>query len=208
MIKKNRNYVLLVATLWGLALFGCKSTPSETTSSKPTVSVQTDSVPNSSRPAKATPASGKDIDTNASTSTTTSNKTAKAEPKAGKGNVQGTVLSEGKPVEGIEVELCEKFDISNNSSPAGHANRYGCSGKSYTASTDTSGVYMIANVEPGEYGALIVKYVYLGRNGASYRKGITVNANKTNFVMDTNLTYKLSKALDKVFHRSQATSTP
>src|SRR5215208_710830 len=47
----------------------------------------------------------------------------KVKPAPGTGNVQGKVLFNGKPVENIEVKLCETF------------NRFfgGCSGKTYTA---------------------------------------------------------------------------
>src|SRR5438552_15813883 len=47
-------------------------------------------------------------------------------PAPGTGNVQGQVLYSSKPVENIEVKLCEKF------------NQYfgGCGGKSYAARTD------------------------------------------------------------------------
>src|SRR5882724_6489863 len=47
----------------------------------------------------------------------------KVKPAPGTGNVQGKVLFNGKPVENIEVKLCETF------------NRFlgGCGGKTYTA---------------------------------------------------------------------------
>ncbi|HVF67933.1 MAG TPA: hypothetical protein VM914_09730, partial [Pyrinomonadaceae bacterium] len=61
----------------------------------------------------------------------------KQKPEPGKGNVQGKVVYNGKPVENIDVQLCEKF------------NRFygGCSGgKIYKAKTDADGVYVVANV--------------------------------------------------------------
>src|SRR5687767_4565015 len=50
----------------------------------------------------------------------------KVKPAAGKGNLQGKVFYNSKPVENIEVRLCETF------------NQYfgGCGGKIYTARTD------------------------------------------------------------------------
>jgi hypothetical protein len=61
--------------------------------------------------------------------------------------VQGKVLYNGKPVENIEVKLCETF------------NRFlgGCSGKTYSARTDNSGEYVIANVEPRVYEGLVAR---------------------------------------------------
>src|SRR3982074_1634818 len=71
----------------------------------------------------------------------------KVKPAAGTGNVQGKVLFNGKPVENIEVKLCETF------------NRFlgGCDGKTYTARTDKDGVYVIANVEPKTYEGLLAR---------------------------------------------------
>src|SRR6266511_41622 len=62
----------------------------------------------------------------------------KVKPAPGKGNVQGKVFYNSKPVENIEVKLCETF------------NQYfgGCSGKTYSARTDKDGEYVITDVEP------------------------------------------------------------
>ncbi len=61
----------------------------------------------------------------------------KVKPAAGKGNVQGKVFYNSKPVENIEVRLCETF------------NQYfgGCGGKIYTARTDKDGEYVITDVK-------------------------------------------------------------
>jgi hypothetical protein len=90
----------------------------------------------------------------------------------------------GKPVENIEVMLCEKF------------NRFmgGCDGKSYTAKTNRNGEYVIANVEPMEYGGLLAKvfdtdsYIFAtsgiaGISSTTYK----IVADKTLFVAPTNL---------------------
>jgi hypothetical protein len=71
----------------------------------------------------------------------------KVKPAPGRGNVQGKVLYNGKPVEGIEVKLCEKF------------NQYfgGCSGKTFTAKTDAEGDYVVRDVEPATYEGLLVR---------------------------------------------------
>ena len=68
-------------------------------------------------------------------------------PAPGTGNVQGKVLYNGKPVENIEVRLCEKFSRFLS----------GCGGKIFTAKTDKDGDYVITNVPPKEYEGLTVR---------------------------------------------------
>ena len=108
----------------------------------------------------------------------------KQKPAAGMGNVQGKVLYNNKPVENIEVKLCEKF------------NRFlgGCDGKTFTARTDANGEYVIANVEPKVYEGLLARvfdtdsYIFAssGIAGLSSAK-YDVTADKTLFVAPTNL---------------------
>ncbi len=108
----------------------------------------------------------------------------KVKPAAGTGNVQGKVLYNGKPVENIEVKLCETFS------------RYlgGCGGKIYTARTDKDGEYVITNVEPKQYEGLTVRvfdtdsYVFAttGIAGISAAK-YEVTAGKTLFLSTTSL---------------------
>jgi hypothetical protein len=108
----------------------------------------------------------------------------KQKPSPGTGNVQGKVLYNGKPVQNIEVKLCEKF------------NRFfgGCSGKTYTARSDSDGDYVIANVPPATYEGLLARvfdsgsWVFAttgigGLNASKYE----VNADKTLFVNPTSL---------------------
>ena len=105
-------------------------------------------------------------------------------PAPGTGNVQGKVFYNGKPVENIEVKLCETF------------NQYfgGCSGKSYTARTDKNGEYVITNVEPKVYEGLLARvfdtdsYVFAasGIAGLSSTK-YEITADKTMFIAPTNL---------------------
>lgn len=108
----------------------------------------------------------------------------KVKPAPGTGNVQGKVLYNGKPVENIEVKLCETF------------NQYlgGCGGKTFTARTDSGGEYVIANVEPKVYEGLMARvfdtdsYVFAttgiaGLSSAKYE----VAADKTLFVQPTSL---------------------
>ena len=108
----------------------------------------------------------------------------KVKPAPGTGNVQGKVLYNGKPVEKIEVKLCEKF------------NQYfgGCSGKTYTAKSDADGDYVITNVPPMTYEGLLVRvfdtdsYVFAttGIAGLSSAK-YDVVADKTLFVRPSHL---------------------
>jgi hypothetical protein len=108
----------------------------------------------------------------------------KVKPAPGTGNVQGKVLFNGKPVENIEVKLCETF------------NRFlgGCGGKIYTARTDKDGDYVITNVPPKVYEGLLARvfetesYVFAttGIAGISANK-YEVSADKTLFASPTNL---------------------
>lgn len=113
----------------------------------------------------------------------TSDQVEKVKPAAGTGNVQGKVLYNGKPVENIDVRLCEKF------------NRFldGCGGKIYTAKTDKDGDYVITNVPPKEYEALTVRifdtdgYVFATTSFGISATKYNVEAGKTLFVNPTNL---------------------
>ncbi len=108
----------------------------------------------------------------------------KVKPAPGTGNVQGKVLYNGKPVENIEVKLCETFSQYFS----------GCGGKTYTARTDSGGEYVIANVEPKVYEGLMARvfdtdsYVFAttGIGGLSSAK-YEVTADKTLFVQPTSL---------------------
>jgi hypothetical protein len=80
-------------------------------------------------------------------STAKENQVEKVKPAPGTGNVQGKVLYNGKPVENIDVRLCETFSRFLS----------GCGGKIYTAKTDKDGDYVITNVPPKEYEALTVR---------------------------------------------------
>jgi hypothetical protein len=107
----------------------------------------------------------------------------KQKPAPGTGNVQGKVLYNGKPVENIDVRLCETFSRFLS----------GCGGKIFTAKTDKDGDYVITNVPPKEYEAITVRifdtdgYVFattsFGISATKYR----VEADKTLFVDPTNL---------------------
>jgi hypothetical protein len=108
----------------------------------------------------------------------------KVKPLPGTGNVQGKVLYNSKPAENIEVKLCEKFSRFIG----------GCDGETYTARTDKDGDYVITNVPPKTYEALIAKvfdtdsYIFAtsGIAGISATK-YEVTADKTFFVSPTHL---------------------
>ena len=120
----------------------------------------------------------------ARTEGTTAGGVEKQKPAPGTGNVQGKVLFNGKPVEGIEVKLCEKFSRFLG----------GCDGKTYTARTDANGEYVIADAEPKVYEGLLARvfdtdsYVFAatGIGGLSSAK-YDVAADKTLFISPTNL---------------------
>ncbi len=108
----------------------------------------------------------------------------KVKPAPGTGNVQGKVLYNNAPVEGIEVKLCETFSRFLS----------GCGGKIYTAKSDKDGDFVITNVPPKEYEGLTVRvfdtdsYVFAttGIAGIAATK-YNVEADKTLFVRPTHL---------------------
>lgn len=115
----------------------------------------------------------------------------KVKPAPGTGNVQGKVLYNGKPVENIDVRLCETFSRFLS----------GCGGKIYTAKTDKDGDYVITNVAPKEYEALTVRifdtdgYVFATTSFGISATKYTVVADKTLFIDPTNL-FKADLKLD------------
>src|ERR1043166_8355589 len=116
-------------------------------------------------------------------STAKENQVEKVKPAPGTGNVQGKVLYNGKPVENIDVRLCEKF------------NRFldGCAGQIYKAKTDKDGDYVITTVPPKEYEAITVRifdtdgYVFATTSFGISATKYNVEADKTLFVDPTNL---------------------
>lgn len=117
-------------------------------------------------------------------STDNENQIEKVKPAPGTGNVQGKVLYNGKPVENIDVRLCETFSRFLS----------GCGGQIYTAKTDKDGDFVITNVPPNEYQGLTVRifdtdsYVFAttGIAGISATK-YNIEADKTLFVIPTHL---------------------
>lgn len=109
--------------------------------------------------------------------------TEKAKPAAGKANVQGKVLYNEKPVEGVEVKLCEKFNNFVG----------GCDGENFKTKTDANGEYLFADVAAGVYEGLLVRvfetknYIFatqgIGISSAKYK----IEADKTFFAPETNL---------------------
>jgi len=108
----------------------------------------------------------------------------KVKPAAGTGNVQGKVYYNSKPAENIEVKLCETFSKFLT----------GCGGKIYTAKTDKDGEYVITNVPPMTYKALLAKvfdtdssiFATTGIAGISAAEYV-VTADKTLFATTTHL---------------------
>ncbi len=109
--------------------------------------------------------------------------TEKAKPDAGKANVQGKVLFDGKPAAGIEVKICEKFSQYIG----------GCSGESFTTKTDADGEYLLTKITPKDYESILVRvfdtkgFIFatsgFGISAAKYK----IEADKTFFAPPTNL---------------------
>jgi hypothetical protein len=163
----GRQLAACICVMTAISLTGCKV--SDQNSRPVNGAANTSSTP---RPEATTAATG------------TETGVEKMKPAPGTGNVQGKVIFNGKPVENIEVRLCEKF------------NQYfgGCSEKIYTARTDKDGVYVITNVEPKTYEALEARvfdtdsYIFAttGIGGLSSAK-YEVAADKTLFVTPTSI---------------------
>ena len=108
----------------------------------------------------------------------------KVKPVSGTGNVQGKVFYNSKPAPNIEVKLCETFSRFGG----------GCGGKTLTTKTDSDGVYVITNVPPKTYEALLARvfdtdasiFATAGIAGISAAK-YEVTADKTLFVTTTHL---------------------
>jgi len=106
----------------------------------------------------------------------------KEKPSAGKGNVQGKVLYNGRPAEGIEMKLCEKFSQYLG----------GCSGETFIAKTDAAGEYLIKDVPPKTYEGLIAKvfetdYYVFATSGIVQSAKYKIDEGQTFFAPDTNL---------------------
>jgi hypothetical protein len=106
----------------------------------------------------------------------------KEKPNAGKGNLQGRVLYNERPAEGIEVKLCEKYSQYLD----------GCSGETFTAKTDAQGEYLIKNITPRIYEGLVVKvfntnYYVFATSGIISAAKYNIEEGKTFFASDTNL---------------------
>lgn len=108
--------------------------------------------------------------------------TEKEKLAAGKANVQGKALYNGKPAVGVEVKLCQKF-----SQYVG-----GCSGETFTIKTAAAGEYLIKDVPPGIYEGLSVKvfdsnYFVFATSGIVSAAKYNLAADATYFAPDTNL---------------------
>lgn len=106
----------------------------------------------------------------------------KEAPADGTGNIQGSVHYNDAVVAGIKVMLCEKFSRFIG----------GCSGAQYEATTADDGVYVVADVKPGEYEGLLVSVfdtdqVQFVTSGLVSAKTYSVKAGKTLFVDRTHL---------------------
>ncbi len=123
---------------------------------------------------------GVPIDGGATSKTTTQKQ--KEAPAEGTGNVQGTVFYNDAPVAGINVTLCQSFSRFVG----------GCSGDQFEATTADDGVFVVADVTPGEYEGLLVSVfdtgeVQFATSGIVNAKTYSVKAGKTLFVDPTHL---------------------
>lgn len=104
-------------------------------------------------------------------------------PAAGKGGVQGKVLFNDEPVEGIEIRICEKFSTILGVQ---------CDGEKRTTKTGKDGVFVLADLEPKTYGGLTAKvfntaYYVFPQEGIMTAQRFPVQADKTIFARDIHL---------------------
>lgn len=107
----------------------------------------------------------------------------KQKPAPGKGNVQGKVLYNDQPVEGIEVRICENFSTIMG---------IRCDGKTQTTKTGADGVFVLADLDPKTYGGLTAKvfksaYYVFPQEGIMTAQKFSVEADKTIFARDIHL---------------------
>lgn len=171
-VKINASCAVLLVVFVSLACgrFGRNEQPNTGDSINATL-------PNTNRRAAQTP-------TTADEAASTSGE-ERQKPAAGKGNVQGKVLFNDEPVEGIEVRICENFSTILGIK---------CDGKTKTVKTGADGVFVIADLDPMNYGGLTAKvfksdyYLYPYEGFSSMiAKRFNVEADKTIFANDINL---------------------
>lgn len=164
-MSRSSTFLCLVALLLSATISGCKST---STSNRIASTNSNASISSSKPDADGIIHSGTGVE--------------KEKPAAGKANVQGKVLFNGKPAADIEVKLCEKF------------NRYlgGCQGETFTTKSDANGEYLIKDVPPGIYEALTAKvfdtpYYVFATSGFISSAKYELETDQTFFAPDSNL---------------------
>jgi hypothetical protein len=173
MSKAKVNFLLAFALLVFVSL-GCNFI--KNAANQGVVNSNTTTVANTNTKTRTTP----NIDTEDTSSTSGSEK---QKPAPGKGNVQGKVLFNDQPVEGIEVKICQNFSTILGIK---------CDGKTLTTKTDKDGVFVLANLDPMTYGGLTAKvfksnyYVY-PRESVMTAQRFTVEPDKTIYARDINL---------------------
>jgi hypothetical protein len=170
-----KNFLIFALCLSNAVLLGC-ATNNQPPANGNVVTVNTAAKPNSKTEMPKTEKADKDF-------VPSESGTEKAKPEVGKANVQGVVLYNEKPVEGVEVKLCEKFNNFIG----------GCNGETFKTKTDANGEYLFANVTPRIYEGLLVKvfdtknYIFatqgFGISSAKYK----IEADETFFAPETNL---------------------
>lgn len=177
----NIKNLCFVSLLMLLVALGCKL-PQSTSTTNTNTAVNT-----ATKPAKsgspAMPPTTTDENSDVAISTAAPGGKDIPTPASGMGQIWGQVMYNSKPVEKIEVKLCENLSTLGG---------LRCDGKSFKTVTNASGEYLIQNVPPKTYGGVIVKvfnsnfYVYEATQFGLAKK-YNVEADKTFYVNDTNL---------------------
>lgn len=173
MTKTKLNVLFIVAAV----IFASACTPTGGSNQTNTAAAQNKTAPTGGTPAVSNKSDSRD------TKETVSNQTEKQKPSPGKGNVQGTILYNGKPAEGIDVELCEKLSTIMG---------VDCTGKTIKAKSDKDGVFVLADADPQMYEGLTARvfktdYFVYPQEGIMTAQKFNVTADKTIFAADINL---------------------
>jgi hypothetical protein len=96
------------------------------------------------------------------------------DPESGTGNVVGKIVWNELPAADLEVRLCEEMGIAS-----------GCKGNQYSTQTDADGIFLFANVVPGEYALAVSSFD--GKHWLYVTAGLGISAKKYTVEADQTL---------------------
>ena len=177
-MSKNQINFLFALAAFSLVSLGCSSLSKPNNQAQSNISSNSTAAKSNTNPASANKSSTVAVDESDSTSGA-----EKVKPATGKGNVQGKVLYNDQPIEGIEVKICGEFSTLMG---------VDCTGKTKTTRTGADGVFVVADLDPMIYQGLTAKvfktdYYIFPQEGIMTPEKFNVEADKTIFARDINL---------------------